>query len=82
MTRKTQSGWDCSRLSERIPQEPALSMHQPLPDPTERGAVFHNVFAKWHKAVWIEVRIGYQDETGFHHGVKPAQDEIQWPSVW
>jgi len=82
MTRKTRSGWDCSRLSERILHEPALTLHEPLPDTTAWGAVFHRVFSKLRKAVRIEVRTGYQDETGFHHGVKPAKNEIQWPPVW
>jgi hypothetical protein len=82
MTRKPQSGWDCSRLSERILHEPALTMPEPSPDTTARAAVVHGVLAKLHKAVGIEVGTGYQDETGFHNGVKPAKNEIQWPPVW
>jgi hypothetical protein len=82
MTRKTQSGWDCSRLSDRILHEPALSLHEPLPDTTTRGAVFSRIFSKLREAVRMEVRTGYQDETGFHTGVKPAGNEIQWPPVW
>lgn len=82
MTRKTQSGWDCSRLSERILHEPALTLHEPLPDPTARTAVFSRIFLKLRETVRTEVRTGYQDETGFHYGVKPAENEIQWPPYW
>ncbi|MGH7992261.1 MAG: hypothetical protein ACREDQ_02005 [Limisphaerales bacterium] len=81
MTRKTRSGWDCSRLSERILHEPALTMHEPLRDTTAWRKVFHPVFLKLRKAGRIEIRTGYQDETGFHSGVKPAENETQWPPV-
>jgi hypothetical protein len=82
MTRKTRSGWDCSSISERILHEPARTLHEPLPDPTARTAVLSRIFLKLREAVRPEVRTGYQDETGFHYGVKPAESEIQWPSVW
>ena len=82
MTRKTQSGWDCSRLSERILPEPALTMDEPLPDNSARRAGFRRLFSKVRRDVRIAVRTGYQDATGFHHGVKPAENEIQWPPVW
>jgi hypothetical protein len=82
MTRKTRSGWDCSRLSERILHEPAFTRHRPLPDTTAWGAVFRRLFFKLRGAGRIEIRTGYQDETGFHHGVKPTNNEIQWPPVW
>lgn len=82
MTRKTQSGWDCSRLSERILHEPALTMHEPLPDTAAGRAVLHRVFSKLREAARIEVRTGYQDEKGFHLGIQPARNEIPWPPVW
>jgi hypothetical protein len=31
------------------------------------------IVAKLRKAIRIEIPIGYQDETGFHMGVKPAK---------
>jgi len=41
------------------------------------------------KAFWqrltarrFRVPIGYQDETGFHHGVTPAKKEVVWPPFW
>jgi hypothetical protein len=33
-------------------------------------------------AVKLEVPVGYQDETGFHTGVKMAEQEIKWPARW
>jgi hypothetical protein len=82
MTRKTRSDWDCSRSSKRILHEREFTLHEPLPDTTAWRTVFHRVFSKLRKAVRIEVRPGYQDDTGFHHGVKLAENEIQWPPVW
>jgi len=26
--------------------------------------------------------VGYQDETGFHTGVKANEKEIKWPTTW
>ena len=38
------------------------------------------IVAKLRKAIRIEIPIGYQDETGFHTGVKPAEKEVK--SLW
>jgi hypothetical protein len=40
------------------------------------------IFTKLWNAVKIEIPVGYQDETGFHTGAKPAQKESAWPLVW
>ena len=34
------------------------------------------------KAITVEIPTGYQDETGFHMGAKPAEKVVQWPPVW
>jgi hypothetical protein len=81
MTRKTRSGWDCSRLNERILHESTLTRRESSQDTTAWGAAFPRIFLKLRKAVRMEVRTGYQDETGFHSGVKPAESELQWPPV-
>jgi len=39
------------------------------------------LIAKLRKIVKFEVPVGYQDETGFHYGVKSAEKEAQWPTV-
>lgn len=82
MTRETQAGWDCSCSSERILHEPGLAMPGPLPEAGVWRAVFRRVLSTLRTEVQIKVRTGYQDETGFHNGVKPAENEIQWPPVW
>jgi hypothetical protein len=38
--------------------------------------------ARLKNAVKIEIPTGYQDETGFHAGVKAAEQEIKWPTTW
>jgi hypothetical protein len=38
--------------------------------PAQAGA--NGIVAKLRKAISIKIPIGYQDETGFHKGVKPA----------
>jgi hypothetical protein len=52
---------------------------------------FHNVtsvfspasiVARLRNIVKYEIPIGYQDESGFHMGVKPADNEIKWPAAW
>jgi hypothetical protein len=40
------------------------------------------IIARIKKAVRIEITVGYQDETGFHQGVKAAEEEIKWPTTW
>ena len=39
------------------------------------------IIAKLRNMVKIEVPVGYQDETGFHYGVKSADKEAKWPSM-
>jgi hypothetical protein len=82
MTRKARSDWDCSRSSERTRPESAHTVQEPLSNTTARGMAFHRAFSKLRQAVWSELLTGYQDETGFHSGVKPAENEIKWPPVW
>jgi hypothetical protein len=60
----------------------AVTMHEPLSNTVSFGAMIHGIVAKMRNAVRIDIPIGYQDETGFHMGVKPAEKEIKWPSVW
>jgi len=50
----------------------AASLNWHLPD----------IAAKLRSAIKHKIPTGYQDETGFHLGVNPAEDEIKWPPVW
>lgn len=38
--------------------------------------------ARLKNAVKLDIPIGYQDETGYHAGVKAEEKEIEWPAVW
>ncbi|MGA2243424.1 MAG: hypothetical protein ABSH48_00380 [Verrucomicrobiota bacterium] len=40
------------------------------------------IIARLKNAMKIEIPVGYQDETGFHQGVKGEVKEIQWPATW
>jgi hypothetical protein len=40
------------------------------------------IIARLKNAVKFEIPVGYQDETGFHAGVKAAEKNIQWPGTW
>jgi hypothetical protein len=40
------------------------------------------LFARLKSAVKFEIPTGYQDETGFHMGVKAEEDKIKWPATW
>ncbi|HUC85053.1 MAG TPA: hypothetical protein VL970_07670 [Candidatus Acidoferrales bacterium] len=40
------------------------------------------IIARLKNAVKIEIPVGYQDETGFHQGVKAEEQEIKWPATW
>lgn len=60
----------------------AVTMHEPLPETAAFGLTFRGIIAKVRKAFRIEIPTGYQDETGFHLGVKPPENEIKWPPFW
>jgi hypothetical protein len=40
------------------------------------------ILNKFMKAIKLGVPVGYQDESGFHYGTKPASDRKNWPMVW
>jgi len=60
----------------------AATMHKPMPETASVGLMFHGIIAKLRNAMRFEVPVGYQDETGFHMGVKSAEKEVKWPPVW
>ena len=59
-----------------------IATHGSLPDSVALGSRFRGIITKMRNAVRFDIPIGYQDETGFHMGVKPAEKEIKWPPVW
>ena len=48
------------------------------------GSARGRVKAYWERLTsrLFRVPVGYQDETGFHHGVTPAKKEVVWPPFW
>jgi hypothetical protein len=58
------------------------SMHAPLSGATAFSLVLGRLIAKVRCLARIKIPTGYQDETGFQLGVKPAEKEIKWPPVW
>jgi hypothetical protein len=58
-----------------------ITMHKPWPHTGSFGLHLHEIVARLRRAIRIEIPTGYQDETGFHRGVKPAEKGIQWPPV-
>lgn len=40
------------------------------------------IIARLKNAIKFEIPVGYQDETGFHTGVKSDEKEIKWPTKW
>ena len=57
-------------------------MNKSLPHPVPFVVRLAAILAKLRAAFSVDVPIGYQDETGFHFGMKPAQKKIAWPSRW
>jgi len=62
--------------------KPATMNHKPWSSNGASAASSTGFFAKLRNMVKLEVPVGYQDENGFHLGVKSAEKEVKWPSVW
>jgi hypothetical protein len=60
----------------------SIALHKPSVNIGATGLNLSGIFARLRNAVRFQIPTGYQDETGFHTGVKAAQKEIQWPQVW
>jgi hypothetical protein len=60
----------------------SIALHKPSVSIGAAGLHFSGIFARLRNAVRFQIPTGYQDESGFHMGVKPVQKEIQWPQVW
>lgn len=76
------ASWHCPSLVKRMMQKHAMTIHKPWPQTGSFGGQLHDIVAKLRNAIKFEVPTGYQDETGFHLGVKPAEKQVQWPPVW
>ena len=59
-----------------------VAIHKPWLQSGTIGFSFTGLIAKLRNAISIEIPVGYQDETGFHSGVKSATKEVKWPAAW
>jgi hypothetical protein len=59
-----------------------ITMNKPWPAAASTGLHFHAIIAKLRNAVRIQIPTAYQDESGFHMGVKSTGKDMQWPPVW
>jgi hypothetical protein len=46
------------------------------------GVTPSGIIAKLLNAVKMQIPTGYQDESGFHTGIKRVEKYDKWPSVW
>jgi len=46
------------------------------------GYPLQGLLAKLRNAIKTSVPVGYQDENGFHYGVKREEKQTQWPTTW
>ena len=46
------------------------------------GFTLGGLITRLKNATKFEIPVGYQDETGFHTGVKAAEKELKWPATW
>lgn len=60
----------------------SVSINKPWLNTGSSGFSIAGMIAKLRSAVSIEIPVGYQDETGFHSGVKSATKETKWPAIW
>jgi hypothetical protein len=60
----------------------SISAHKPWSHSGSFGFSPAGLMARLKNAVRLNVPVGYQDESGFHTGVKSANKDAKWPSVW
>jgi len=60
----------------------SVILQKTWPGAASTGIHLGGLAARFRNAIKFEVPTAYQDETGFHFGVKPPEKQIKWPSVW
>jgi len=81
-TRTTKPGWYRLCFKQSVMHKNIAVIPEPLPDTVACGSMIRGIISKVRNAVRIKIPTGYQDEMGFHMGVKPPEKEIIWPSIW
>ena len=46
------------------------------------GFLLGGLIARLKTAINQQIPVGYQDESGFHTGVKANQKQVKWPATW
>jgi hypothetical protein len=64
-------------LDKALMHKYSTTMDMPWLHKGSFGAHLHVVIAKLRKSVRFEIPTGYQDESGFHFGVKPAEKKLR-----
>ena len=59
-----------------------MTMNKPLLHSGASSFSPAGLIARLKNAIKFDIPVGYQDETGFHAGVKREEKEIKWPAVW
>jgi len=60
----------------------SATLQKSWPSTVPAGMNFSGLVSKFKSALKFEIPTGYQDENGFHYGVKPAGKRVKWPPVW
>ena len=74
--------WHCRCYARAMTYKHTMTMDNALTHVETAGIPFAGLFAKLKNAVTVRIPVGYQDESGFHAGVKTVGDDIQWPATW
>jgi hypothetical protein len=59
-----------------------MTLNKPVFHPALSGFSPAALFARLKNAIKLDIPVGYQDETGFHTGVKADEKEAKWPTTW
>jgi hypothetical protein len=60
-------------LNNAMMHKHSTTMETPWLHKGSFGSHLHEVFVKLRKVIKVEIPTGYQDESGFHFGVNPAE---------
>ncbi len=56
-------------------------MHKAIRHPAPEVLHLDGFLARFRAMFRFQVPVGFQDEKGFHYGVKRSKGEIKWPPV-
>ena len=62
--------------------KPTITLHKVWAHTGTSSFSIAGMVAKLRNVVKLEIPVGYQDESGFHTGVKAGGKAIKWPTTW